>query len=210
MKTSETGTLSLGEFRKANVARCWRFHPEKGAHSWDAKAWTEAVVGEVGEAFNEMKKLRRGDGNRSKVVLEWADAFTYSDLLDERMGYKTDSTCGVDALAEEIDEKIKHQYGLNQEAFFDAAKGSILHGLHKMYVSAMEFDIAESLETSFDRQASHFLGVGAISLWMIRYFGWGGAAISTTIASKFNEVSIRRSYPERLVLLGGEWKFATQ
>lgn len=89
--------LSFDRLRAANVKRCEEvFHPVK---AWSPTDWATALAGEVGEACNEIKKLRRLDGAdavldtlqereaiRVRVGRELADVIAYADLLAARMG----------------------------------------------------------------------------------------------------------------------------
>ena len=89
--------LSFSELRRANVARCEEvFHP---LDSWSPTDWATALAGEVGEACNFVKKLRRLDRAdseldtelnrerlRCEIGKELADAIIYADLLAARLG----------------------------------------------------------------------------------------------------------------------------
>ncbi|NIO83428.1 MAG: hypothetical protein GTN53_22965 [Candidatus Aminicenantes bacterium] len=44
------------------------------------------MAGEMGEACNAVKKLKRGDGTIEKVAQEIADTIIYADLLAARLG----------------------------------------------------------------------------------------------------------------------------
>lgn len=81
-------TMSAEQFHDLNVRRCeegfgHRFdapYPE----GWAAADWITAVVGELGELANLLKKRRRGeDIDPQAIEDEWADTFTYLDLLAE-------------------------------------------------------------------------------------------------------------------------------
>lgn len=92
--------LEFQALRKANIARLPTFRNGKGepAHSesdgsdWSLGEWVAALVGEVGEAANIIKKVRRGDITmdeaRPALAKELADVQTYLDILAFR--------CGVD------------------------------------------------------------------------------------------------------------------
>jgi NTP pyrophosphatase (non-canonical NTP hydrolase) len=90
--------LTFDQLRAANVARCeGSFH---GIDRWSPSDWMTAVVGEIGEAANLVKKLRRletapdthrpEDGGTvamtAKLATEIADAVIYLDLFAARMG----------------------------------------------------------------------------------------------------------------------------
>ncbi len=89
--------MTFDELRKANVKRCGEaFHP---LESWSPADWACAMAGELGEACNLVKKLRRlSDGkqlanipeNAQHIVKgiadELADTVVYIDLLAARLG----------------------------------------------------------------------------------------------------------------------------
>jgi NTP pyrophosphatase (non-canonical NTP hydrolase) len=91
-------SLTFGSLRVANVVRCNTiFHP---LESWSPCDWATALAGEVGEACNQIKKLRRledgikpnpGDADTppqyiENIAEELADAVIYADLLAARLG----------------------------------------------------------------------------------------------------------------------------
>jgi NTP pyrophosphatase (non-canonical NTP hydrolase) len=90
--------LSFGILRKANIERLPQFknakgdymHSELDGSDWSIGDWTMAVVGELGEAANILKKVRRGDISlqdaRPELAKEFADTVTYLDLLAHRVG----------------------------------------------------------------------------------------------------------------------------
>lgn len=97
--------LSFDALRFANVQRIPLFKNRLGgpAHSqpdgsdWSLGEWMNAVVGELGELANLLKKKQRGDFGDSPEKAEWlqgeiadelADVQTYLDILAFR--------CGVD------------------------------------------------------------------------------------------------------------------
>lgn len=95
--------LSFAALRSANVRRCEQvFH---GVNEWSPTDWGNAMAGEVGEACNLIKKLRRLGPTpetipavesqagqaclaefRKDIGKELADVVTYADLLAERLG----------------------------------------------------------------------------------------------------------------------------
>jgi NTP pyrophosphatase (non-canonical NTP hydrolase) len=88
--------LTFGDLRALNVARCVDvFH---AINDWSPTDWACAMAGECGEACNEVKKLRRLDGDdadfdtveqraklRIKIGKELADLVIYADLLAKRL-----------------------------------------------------------------------------------------------------------------------------
>lgn len=78
--------LTFDQLRAANVDRCNRvFHP---LEAWSLTDWGNALGGEVGEAQNILKKIRRGDFDleaaRRPLADELADVIAYTDLLAAR------------------------------------------------------------------------------------------------------------------------------
>jgi NTP pyrophosphatase (non-canonical NTP hydrolase) len=90
--------LSLQELRYANVARAEKWH--EGADPWSLADWSNALAGEVGEACNVVKKIRRietgtpksrpGERDRDRLIaalaVELADTMIYLDLLAHAAG----------------------------------------------------------------------------------------------------------------------------
>ena len=91
--------MTFAEFSKANRQRCeapdgFR-HPLDG---WSTSDWMVALLGELGEAANVVKKLNRvrdgvpgnkeaPDELRAKLRQELADAFVYLDLMSQALGF---------------------------------------------------------------------------------------------------------------------------
>jgi NTP pyrophosphatase (non-canonical NTP hydrolase) len=87
--------LSFNELREANVARCQRWHPGFPIDdTWTGADWSNAMCGEVGEAANVVKKIRRVEtgsapgpddppvGTLVKMLAdELGDIIAYADLL---------------------------------------------------------------------------------------------------------------------------------
>lgn len=90
-----TNGLSFRTLRNANLQRLPQFRDAQGnlSHShptgadWSPAEWLQATVGELGELANLLKKIRRGDFDRSdpavlrEVRHEIADVAIYLDLL---------------------------------------------------------------------------------------------------------------------------------
>lgn len=93
-----TNGLTFNALRGANCARLPEFKNARGepAHSepdgsdWTLSAWSNAVLGELGEAANIIKKVERGDLTldeaRPALAKEFADVATYLDILAFRAG----------------------------------------------------------------------------------------------------------------------------
>lgn len=76
--------LTFQQLRRANVKRCEAvFHP---LSAWSPNDWATALAGEVGEACNLLKKLRRGEPVCAQAIGdELADVAIYLDLLAARL-----------------------------------------------------------------------------------------------------------------------------
>lgn len=90
--------LNLDTLRTANLERLPRFKNGKGnpAHTspdgsdWSLAEWSNAVLGELGEAANIIKKITRGDyaleDVRGELGKEFADVLIYLDILAYQAG----------------------------------------------------------------------------------------------------------------------------
>jgi NTP pyrophosphatase (non-canonical NTP hydrolase) len=91
--------MTFGEFSQANRERCESplgFNHKLGA--WSSSDWMTALVGEVGEAANVVKKLNRHrdgvPGNKltkdelqAQLRKELGDVFVYLDLMAQSLGF---------------------------------------------------------------------------------------------------------------------------
>ena len=96
----EPTALSFDTLRLANVARLPHFKDSHGrpAHlkpdgsDWSLGEWACAVLGELGEAANIIKKINRGDltldmpSDKRALADELADTLIYLDILAFRAG----------------------------------------------------------------------------------------------------------------------------
>jgi NTP pyrophosphatase (non-canonical NTP hydrolase) len=80
-------TARLPEFRAATGALA---HANADGSDWSLNDWMTAVTGELGEAANVLKKIRRGDFTldeaRPKLEQEFSDVVIYLDILAKRAG----------------------------------------------------------------------------------------------------------------------------
>ena len=100
MTTDFTDSISFDTLREANLKRLPLFkdgngnpaHDKPDGSDWSLNDWYTAFAGEVGEAGNVFKKIRRGDftleseKGRAKVKEELGGALIYLDLLAHRCG----------------------------------------------------------------------------------------------------------------------------
>lgn len=77
--------LDLQHFNVINADRCRQVFPE--TVDWTLNDWMTAAAGELGEACNVAKKIRRGDYDdhmaqgKLDLATELADAITYISLV---------------------------------------------------------------------------------------------------------------------------------
>jgi NTP pyrophosphatase (non-canonical NTP hydrolase) len=85
------GYLTFKDFSEINRKREDLFNTttHSCAH-WSLADWSNATFGEVGEAANIIKKIRRGDFSlaekREDLAMELADIFIYLDILATKAG----------------------------------------------------------------------------------------------------------------------------
>ena len=98
-------TLSFERLREANISLVEEvFHP---IAEWSPTDWACAAAGEMGEACNLVKKMRRNMVTvesyplqfREAILEELADTVIYLDLLAERLGL---------SLADAVRKKFDH------------------------------------------------------------------------------------------------------
>jgi NTP pyrophosphatase (non-canonical NTP hydrolase) len=93
-----TDGLTFNVLRAANAQRLPQFRDAKGRRShsepdgsdWNPAEWLQAVVGELGELANILKKVRRGDVTREEALpairKEFADVVIYFDIFAAQFG----------------------------------------------------------------------------------------------------------------------------
>jgi NTP pyrophosphatase (non-canonical NTP hydrolase) len=78
--------LSFDELRRANTDRLWEIHRNPD-DPWEPNDWAVATAGELGEALNLLKKVRRGEKIPTREIAhELADTVIYLDLLADSLG----------------------------------------------------------------------------------------------------------------------------
>lgn len=89
-----TDGLTFNTLRAANQNRLPKFKDARGRPTdhttWTPSDWVCAVVGELGELANLVKKVKRGDFTtedvRHEMADELADVQTYLDILADKLG----------------------------------------------------------------------------------------------------------------------------
>jgi NTP pyrophosphatase (non-canonical NTP hydrolase) len=99
LRTKGKSHMDMKEFSKENRTRCEAMNGFRHSITdWTLSDWTVAVMGELGEAANILKKLNRYrdriPGNdvpyealRENLADEIADTFIYLDLLSQAAGF---------------------------------------------------------------------------------------------------------------------------
>jgi NTP pyrophosphatase (non-canonical NTP hydrolase) len=103
-------SLDLAVLRAANVQRAQTAEKFKHCFEWTSAHWLQAMVGEVGELANFLKKRDRGDfktekekeQNQLDIQKELADVQIYLDLLADELG-----VCIAHATIEKFNEVSK-------------------------------------------------------------------------------------------------------
>lgn len=113
--------MTFGQFSEANRARCES--PRGFNHQltgWSTSDWMTALVGEVGEAANVVKKLNRYrdgvPGNkqteqelRDQLRKELGDVFVHLDLMSQALGF------GIADAAVEVFNAKSREIGYTKE-----------------------------------------------------------------------------------------------
>lgn len=153
--------VCLSDLRRANRARIPHFKNAKGepAHKmpdgsdWCLGQWSNATLGELGEAANIVKKIERGDITleeaRPKLADELADVLTYLDIYADRAGIDLG-----DALVPKwnaVAERIGYDGRLIPQNFEDAVEVAKIIQLRLLADAFLKFapDLAEKLCARF-------------------------------------------------------------
>lgn len=120
-----TDGLTFNALRDANIARLPTFkngrgepaHEKADGSDWKLSAWSNATLGELGEAANLIKKIERGDLSideaRPALAKEFADVAIYLDLLAFRAGI--DLGEAVISKFNEVSDRVGSQVRLAHE-----------------------------------------------------------------------------------------------
>lgn len=187
--------LSLARLRAANLAR-QQSYP---AYNWDLDVWVVALGGEVGEALNVIKKLRRdADGipgntkSRAELLVdlgdEIADAVIYLDLLMSAAELSFLPSLHFDVTLDEALMIAEAGYAEAPEGFGLEQMGrDVLRGLGELAEAIWSGDRSE-IQIAGDTLLSELAGLAML----------GGLDLSQCVVSKFNASSEKLGYPQRL------------
>lgn len=113
-----TDGLTFNTLRSANLER-QRAVPKFDNPKWALSAWSNACLGELGEAANIIKKIERGDLTlkeaKSALAKELADVQTYLDLL----AFKADINLGEATISKfnEVSARVKCNVRIDAEGW---------------------------------------------------------------------------------------------
>lgn len=87
-------SLTFAQLREANVERCTKDFPGDHLNRWSANDFMVALLGELGEAANLLKKIRRG--------YDLTKGMSYPELAHELAKELGDVQCYLDLLAAKL------------------------------------------------------------------------------------------------------------
>lgn len=118
-------SLTLAALREANLARLPQFRDRKGrichaqpdGSDWTSAQWLQAVVGELGELANLLKKVDRGDliveEAHEAIQKEFADVLIYLDIF--ALQFRIDLDEAVISKFNEVSERVRANVFLNPQ-----------------------------------------------------------------------------------------------
>lgn len=126
--------MTFLSLRTANQARLPNFKNTKGdlndCADWTFGDWMTATVGELGEAANILKKVKRKDFSLEDAVAplgkELADVIIYLDILADKAGI--DLGEAVRVKWNEVSEKIGFDCRINERGILVDARGNRYYG----------------------------------------------------------------------------------
>lgn len=128
IKTKPMNSLSFKTLTEANNKRLPLFKNSKGlpAHStpdgsdWSHAEWLQAVIGELGEYANIMKKVQRGDLTmeeaKPSIEKELADVMTYFAILAQQLN--VDLGQAVEDKFNEVSKRVKANVFIKDDKVF--------------------------------------------------------------------------------------------
>ena len=137
--------------------------PLKSGSDWSLGEWICALAGEVGEAANIIKKIRRGDVTidevREELAAELADIQIYLDIL----AYQ----CDIDLGAATITKFNQVSLRVKADVFIDPGSGdpteATIRACKKKLAEALDFQIDASFEALCEVARKH-----REQLWQVR------------------------------------------
>lgn len=187
--------LSFATLRAANTARLQLFKNSRGgpAHSkpdgsdWSKGEWMNAILGELGEAANLVKKVKRGDmpleAALGELANEFADVVTYTDLTAMQFDLQFHHYVDFDAFRLINQNIFAINRGLSLGEWMNKAFGS--YGATAMIVDGWD---GKSSRISAGPVRNYLLnGLVAIDCAAMKI----GVDLGNAVLRKFNNVSAR-------------------
>lgn len=171
--------------RPVSMSRVVRWHPG-GVTDWTRNQWAVAVIGELGEAMNIVKKLNRdADGivgntvSRAELIMslgeELADVLIYLDLHAYRIGYP--------AFGKAI--RIASSFVVDRMALPQPDPASDI-----------AWNVSREIMSALENGDIYTRAIATVAALAIKF----DIDLSDEIADKFDKVSIKHGFPERLVV----------
>ncbi len=192
--------LSFEAFRAANLARCLKWHPE-GINSWSGADWFTAILGELGELASLIKMANRErdglPGNKFSptselISKEAADVVIYLDLFCASFDISLCTTF------ESFETLRKYNYVM----FSRSPQHAFAYMDNSEFMSQLAQGIGK-LSSAFFPLISNRLMITAvfnILQWLDIFCYRNNVELGQAIASKFNEVSERVGFPDRITV----------
>ena len=178
--------LAFAELRQANVERCKLWHPGfPNDGLWDARHWLNAVLGEVGEVANVVKKL-----HRHEIGTPGALDAPYEDLLDHLADELVDVICYGDLYCAFKGWEWRPRRRI--VAFAPAERDDATDICLEMGAS-----IGSAILARDDVQARRH--VEAVVAACQQLAGFYAIDLAGAVVRKFNRVSERQGFPQRLL-----------
>ncbi len=177
----------MASLRSLSSTRVVRWHPG-GIVDWSHEEWATAVIGELGEAMNVVKKLNRdadgivgNDEDRPTLIVrlgeELADLLIYFDLFVHRTGNHTLTGATVHIATNLRDEPLTRK---------------------SMYDDQLAWHFCEVMFRALSSAAPVYIAPAVVEMFLFadRY----GIDLFTATCEKFNRTSEKYGFPERLSL----------
>ncbi|CAB4194406.1 hypothetical protein UFOVP1254_44 [uncultured Caudovirales phage] len=194
--------LTFSAFRTANVTRCLKWHPQ-GIDSWSSADWFVAILGEFGELASLVKMWNRErddlPGNKFAPTAELlgkeaADVVTYLDLFCASWEIPLCPT--FESFGTMRDNNFDMFSRFNQQMFTEMDNSAFMVQLaQEIGKLSLSF---RPLYSKRDIQSA----VSNILQWLDIFCYRNGVNLQVAVVQKFNEISERVGFPDRICLFG--------
>lgn len=187
------------DFRAANVSRCNRWHPD-GIESWSLSDWAVALAGECGEMTQAALFYGERDSERNRKALanELADVFTYADIMLARLGRAPLSAFppGGGRYWPSVSDRPNRELLMRRAAAVSILSGRACECVKKLN-RIRDGLVGNSREGyALSGELDHSLLTLPVALDNLAQAA--RIDLITAVCAKFNEVSERNGFPERL------------